>query len=290
MIREALAPAKVNLYLHVGLVQNDGYHPVESLMVFADVGDRLRLDSGGNGFSVRGPFSATLAHEADNLVTRARDRFADIFGQAPVGLELEKRLPIAAGLGGGSSDAAAALRLLADERGVSHDDPRLAEIARGLGADVPACLKAEPVVGRGRGDDLSPAPPFASLPALLVNPGAPCPTGAVYRAFDASEVNHSLEAPLPRNLGGPAEVARWLTQTRNDLEPAAIGLTPVVREVLEALAAEPETLLARMSGSGSTVFAIFATPARAGSVAERLKHRHPTWWITACALGAPLRS
>ncbi len=167
-------------------------------MVFADVGDRLRLDPRGNGFSVLGPFSATLAQETDNLVTRARDRFADIFGQAPVGFELEKRLPIAAGLGGGSSDAAAALRLLADERGVSHDDPRLAEIARGLGADVPACLKAEPVVGRGRGDDLSPAPPFASLPALLVNPGAPCPTGAVYRAFDASEVNHSLEAPLPR--------------------------------------------------------------------------------------------
>lgn len=285
MNREERAPAKVNLYLHVGPIQADGYHPVESLMVFADAGDAVVLDPDAPGFAVEGPFAGPLTSEADNLVTRARDLFLEAFGGREVGLRLAKRLPIAAGLGGGSSDAAAALRLLAAEWGVSREDPQLLAIAARLGADVPACLRASAVIGRGRGDRLSPAPALPGLAAVLANPGLPSPTGAVYRAFDASPPPGPLAAEPPGALKDVKDVVSWLKTTRNDLERPAIAITPRIGEALAELAQEPEALLARMSGSGATVFALCDTPERAEDLAARLRRRHPDWWVERCRLG-----
>jgi 4-diphosphocytidyl-2-C-methyl-D-erythritol kinase len=284
---QRFAPAKVNLFLHVGAPAPDGYHPVCSLMAFADVGDTVRLVPDGEGLAVEGPFAAGLAGEGNNLVLRARDALLARAGRtADFGIVLEKALPIAAGLGGGSSDAAAALRLIRDTLRLAVDDEGLRQIAGSLGADGPACLDATPVVGTGRGDVLAPAPPFPSLPAVLVNPGVASPTGPVYRAYDAAVAPEGANAPdWPEALGTPAQVAVLLTRCRNDLEAPAIALAPEIGECLEALYAHPEPLLARMSGSGATCFALCADTDAAATLAERLKAEHPHWWVRACVIG-----
>jgi len=287
------APAKVNLFLHVGPVAADGYHPVCSLMVFADAGDEVRLhDASQMGFRLDGPFAGLLAGETDNLVLRARDRLIAALAAAPAPFEivLEKALPIAAGLGGGSADAAAALVLIAErlvgEGCLTVADAGLAAIARTLGADVSACLESRPVIGRGRGDDLSPAPPLPPLDAVLVNPMAPSATGAVYRAFDQLAAGPGADAPrLPAVFNSVAEVIEFLGATRNDLEVPAVTLQPLIGEVLEALAAAPETAFVRMSGSGATCFALCRDRADAEGLAARLSGPHPHWWVRPCRLG-----
>ncbi len=292
--RERFAPAKVNLFLHVGPVSADGYHPVCSLMVFADVGDVVRLrDAPAMAFGLEGPFAAVLADDADNLVIRARDRLVAGVARppAPFELVLDKRLPIAAGLGGGSADAAAALALivarLASDPGQGIDPGRVAEIARGLGADVTACLESRSVVGRGRGDDVSPAPPMPVLHAVLVNPLVPSPTGAVYRGFDALPPGPGADEPdLSRGFRSASEVVAWLETTRNDLEAPALTVQPRIADVLAALRAAPETLFARMSGSGATCFALAADSAAAAALAADLAASHPGWWVAACRFGA----
>jgi 4-diphosphocytidyl-2-C-methyl-D-erythritol kinase len=291
---ERFAPAKVNLFLHVGPVGADGYHPVCSLMVFADVGDRVRLRDGpAMGFSLDGPFAGALAEDPDNLVLRARDRLVDALPgpPAPFELVLDKRLPIAAGLGGGSADAAAALVLIAERMAASGvpiaDKGLLLRIARTLGADVAACLEARPVIGRGRGDDLSPAPPMPTLNAVLVNPRAPSATGAVYRAFDEqTAMAEASEPPLPEAFAEIDDVVVWLEKTRNDLQAPAIALQPLIGEVLQALESASETLFARMSGSGATCFALTADQGGADALAQRLGLAHPEWWVRPCRLGA----
>jgi 4-diphosphocytidyl-2-C-methyl-D-erythritol kinase len=284
---QRFAPAKVNLFLHVGAPAPDGYHPVCSLMAFANVGDNVRLVSGGEGLAVEGPFAAGLAGEGNNLVLRARDALLARAGQkARFGLVLEKALPIAAGVGGGSSDAAAALRLIRDALGLSVDDEGLREIAGTLGADGPACLDATAVIGVGRGDVLTPAPSFPSLPAVLANPGVASPTGPVYRAYDAAVAPEGASSPdWPQTLDTPAQVAAFLARCRNDLEAPAISLAPEIGECLEVLSAQPEPLLARMSGSGATCFAICADVDAAEALAERLKAGRPNWWVRACVFG-----
>jgi 4-diphosphocytidyl-2-C-methyl-D-erythritol kinase len=284
---QRFAPAKVNLFLHVGAPAPDGYHPVCSLMAFADAGDTVRLVPGGEGLAVEGPFAAGLAGEGNNLVLRARDALLVRAGRTvDFGLVLDKALPIAAGLGGGSSDAAAALRLIRDALGLAMDDAGLREIAGTLGADGPACLDATPVVGTGRGDLLASAPSFPSLPAVLANPGVASPTGPVYRAYDAAVAREGANAPdWSEALETPAQVAVFLAGCRNDLEPPAIALAPEIGECLEALYAHPEPLLARMSGSGATCFALCADAAAAATLAERLKAEHPHWWVRACVIG-----
>ena len=294
MWRERFAPAKVNLFLHVGPVSDDGYHPVCSLMVFADVGDIVRLrDASAMGFALEGPFAGVLAGDADNLVTRARDRLVAGLSKAPAPFELvlDKRLPIAAGLGGGSADAAAALALIADriaaDDGRGVDPGRVADIARGLGADVTACLESRSVIGRGRGDEVSPAPRMPVLDAVLVNPLAPSPTGAVYRAFDALPAGPGADEPdLPDGLASPHDVVAWLESTRNDLEQPALTVQPRIAEVLATLRAAPEATFARMSGSGATCFALAADRAAAAGLAARLTGEHPDWWVAACRFGA----
>ena len=287
----ALAPAKVNLYLHVGAPGPDGYHPLCSLMAFADFGDRLSTyEADVLSLDIRGPFAAGLSADTDNLVARAA---VALIGEArrplpPIGIMLEKRLPVASGLGGGSSDAGATLRLLSNEFRFSVGDARLEALAASLGADGAACLWGRPVTAQGRGERLSPAPGLPELDIVLVNPGVPVSTAEVYRRFDAAGAFGGVEPPLaPEAFESAAELAGWLSVQRNDLEAAAIAIAPEVGAVLETLANEPETLLARVSGSGGTCFALCASDIEAESLAERLEAMAPSWWVKRCRLGGP---
>ena len=290
MDAQRLAPAKVNLTLHVGPLGADGYHPLRSLVTFADVGDVVRLRSApAMGFEIEGPFGAELKGGADNLVIRARDLALADHGPEPppFQLTLDKRLPIAAGLGGGSADAAATLRLIGEVTGwrVEGGEAGLMRIAGGLGADVPMCLAGRPAIAEGRGDVLRPAPAFPDLDAVLVNPLRPSPTGAVYRAYDAAGAPGGADAPdWPASLAAADAVAGFLAACRNDLEALAIALQPAIAEVLAALRSAPETLIARMSGSGATCFAICADAAAARRLGSNITAAHPGWWVQACRL------
>jgi 4-diphosphocytidyl-2-C-methyl-D-erythritol kinase len=285
-----LAPAKVNLFLHVGAPGADGYHPLCSLMVFADVGDRLTVELGEGRLTVSGPFAAGLGRETDNLVFRAVRAFVAELGRpmAELSMSLEKQLPVASGLGGGSSDAGATLRLIRDVFAPGFDDARLQAVAAGLGADGAACLWGRPVVAQGRGERLSPAPGLPPLDAVLVNPGGPVSTPEVYRRFDAAGAFGDVEAPpMPEAFESPQEVAAWLAMQRNDLETPAVEVAPEVGAVLATLRAEPETLLARVSGSGGTCFALCVDDIAAETLAERIEALAPGWWVRRCRLGGP---
>jgi 4-diphosphocytidyl-2-C-methyl-D-erythritol kinase len=288
MIRlERLAPAKVNLFLHVGPPGRDGYHPIASLVTFADVGDIVRLGSAAEtSFLIGGPFAEGLDNGPDNLVVRARDalRAEAPLTAGPLRLTLDKRLPIAAGVGGGSADAAATLRLLAEALDF-RDEDALIRIAASLGADGPMCLAGRPALAEGRGDRLSAPPAFPPLPAVLVNPRTPSPTGAVYRAFDDVGAPGRADAPaLPALFDTVAGMAAFLRACRNDLEAPAMRLQPAIAEALAALRARPETLLARMSGSGATCFALCAGAAERDRLARAMSHDHPGWWVQPCML------
>jgi 4-diphosphocytidyl-2-C-methyl-D-erythritol kinase len=285
----AFAPAKVNLYLHVGAVDGDGYHPLSSLMVFADVGDQVAIQpADAPEFEITGPFGHGLEADDDNLVMRAaRTILSHIGGPVPpFRLILDKRLPLAAGLGGGSVDAGATLRLLREVLALPIQDEILENLAASLGADGAACLWGRAVIAEGRGEKLSRAPRLPELNAVLVNPGAPSPTGAVYRAYDAAGKPGGAERPgLPERFEDVVELAGWLRSCRNDLEAPAVSLTPVIGEVLETLRDEPEVLLARMSGSGATCFALCAEDIEAEGLADRLQSMRPDWWVRRCRLG-----
>jgi 4-diphosphocytidyl-2-C-methyl-D-erythritol kinase len=199
---------------------------------------------------------------------------------------LDKRLPVASGLGGGSSDAGAALRLLAELDVRSRSE--LEAVAASLGADGAACLWGRPVIAEGRGERLSPAPGLPVLDAVLVNAGAPVATAEVYRRFDAMGVFGDVTPPLePDAFEDVVEVAAWLATQRNDLEAAAIAVEPLVGDVLATLADEPEALLARVSGSGGTCFALCRTDIEAEGLAERIEAMRPDWWVERCRLGGP---
>lgn len=283
---ERLAPAKVNLFLHVAGPSADGFHPLCSLMAFATFGDRVALVPNGEGLRLEGPFTEGLEVATDNLVLRARDRILAAVGRtADFGLTLHKRLPVASGLGGGSSDAAATLRLVRDHLALDLSDNDLRVLAGTLGSDTPACVAHEPVIATGRGDRLAPTPVFADLPVVLVNPGVASPTGPVYSAYDGAVSPHGADLPVwPPGLSTPAKVAGFLETCRNDLQAPAIALQPAIAGILAVLEAEPEARLARMSGSGATCFAIFDTPDAAARVAGRLSSGHPGWWVKSCII------
>lgn len=267
------APAKLNLALHVRHRRPDGYHELETLFAFVAYGDVVRVQPADTDrFTLTGPFAAVLAGEGDNLVTRAAARFRKAFGGGAHAIELEKHLPVASGIGGGSADAAAALRALATLHGVSHDDPALVAIADGLGSDVPACLLGRTAFGRGRGEQLEPLEGLADAPVLLVNPGVGVSTAAVFRSWDGVD-----RGPIGR--GDLLAVAR---AGRNDLEPPARAIAPAIDMVLEALSGQPGVLLARMSGSGATCFALFESDAARDVVAAGLAGRG--WWCAATRL------
>jgi 4-diphosphocytidyl-2-C-methyl-D-erythritol kinase len=287
----AFAPAKINLFLHVGPLAADGYHPLASLMTFADVGDRIAISPADQpSFEMDGPFAAGLAGDgAENLVMRAaRLLLQRARGpQPPFRLLLTKMLPVAAGLGGGSSDAGAALRLVRNALSLPVEDEALMEIAASLGADGAPCFLARPMIAEGRGERLSPAPAMPVLDAVLVNPRVPCPTGAVYREYDRMGVGDAEWPPLPDAFEDASEAAAFLALCRNDLEAPAAALVPEVAETLDLLRGEPETLLARLSGSGATAFALCAGDIEAEGLAERISALRPGWWVRRCRLGGP---
>jgi 4-diphosphocytidyl-2-C-methyl-D-erythritol kinase len=293
MTLERFAPAKVNLFLHVGPPAPDGYHPVSSLMVFVDEGDVVRLTPADiMDFALEGPFAETLGLDGENLVVRARDLVLRTLTTAlpAFRLTLDKRLPIAAGLGGGSADAAATLMLLCrrlEALGLpAPDEAAVTAIARSLGADVAACLESVPVIATGRGDILAPAPPLPFLDAVLVNPLAPSPTGAVYRAYDAAGAPGGADMPaLPDRFATAADLVAFLAATRNDLEAPAVALQPLIGEVLEVLARTPQARLTRMSGSGATCFALCSDAADAERLASDVARARPGWWVRRCRLG-----
>ncbi len=285
----AFAPAKVNLFLHVGGPDAEGYHPISSLMVFADVGDQVMIQpNDAPAFETTGPFGADIPAGDDNLVLRAARAFHVKLGGPvpPYRLILDKRLPIAAGLGGGSSDAGAALKLLRDALAPQFSDDDLEPLAAGLGADGAACLRAVALMAEGRGEALSPAPALPPLHAVLVNPGVPSPTGAVYRAYDAAVHPDGAARPfMPSRLETAEEAAGWLAvATRNDLEVPAAALQPLIGEALDVLRDQPESLLVRMSGSGATCFALCAGDIEAETLAERIEAVRPDWWVRRCRL------
>ncbi len=277
---ERAAPAKLNLSLKVVGRRADGYHLLDSLVAFASVGDRIRVAPAARlTVHALGRFAADVpAGDAagDNLVVRAARLLADAVGRAPdVAIELEKSLPVAAGLGGGSADAAATLRALADLWKIEEDGSRLSELAVQLGADVPVCLACRTSRMRGIGDEIAPAPSVAGLPVLLVNPGVPVATPEVFREL-AGRVSEPADQGDPPQ--GPAALAGWLAGHGNDLQAPAIRLAPVIGDVLAAIEAEAGCLLSRMSGSGATCFGLFETAERCTIAATRIRTARLDWW------------
>jgi 4-diphosphocytidyl-2-C-methyl-D-erythritol kinase len=282
------APAKVNLTLRVLARRADGYHEIESLVAFADVGDRLCFAPGGNlALTVRGPSAAAAGDGNDNLVHKAASALAARRPGIALGaFDLDKCLPVAAGLGGGSSDAAAALRLIALANAIASDDPDLYVAARATGADVPVCLDPRPRIMRGIGEILSAPLQLPPLPALLVNPGVALPTKAVFAAWQPATtpaVPHDVAALVKLTSAG--ELVRLLATQANDLEAPAIAIQPIIGQVLAALRGLAGCSLARMSGSGATCFGLFATAAAVGKAADVLRDKYPAWWVQPTTLG-----
>lgn len=263
------AYAKINLALHVRAREPDGYHRIETLFAFAGDGDLLEASEGeGLDLRVEGPFASALASAGDNLVLAAARALQARFGvRRGVSLRLDKKLPVAAGIGGGSADAAAALRLLDRWWGLDAGEAALLDIARGLGADVPACLRSRSARGTGRGDALEPIdlPELAGAPLLLVNPGVPLSTAEVFRAWDGID-----RGPL----------VDW-RESRNDLEGPARASVSEIGAVLEALAS---ARFARMSGSGATCFGLLDSPSDRDAAALRIAAARPDWWLLSTRL------
>jgi 4-diphosphocytidyl-2-C-methyl-D-erythritol kinase len=281
-----LAPAKVNLALHVTRRREDGYHDLESLVVFADLADELQaVPAKADTLTIGGPFGRGLGTGEGNLVSRAaaafRARWPDAV-ETGLAMHLIKNLPVAAGIGGGSADAAAALRLMASLSSQPIAVTELAALAASLGADVPACLISAPLVARGVGEVLSPLPEFPSCHIVLVNPLIPLPTADVFRRLRAHD-NYPLPE-LPSPLTRPAQLGIWLAETRNDLQPPAVKLVPVIGDIVEELAATQGCILARMSGSGATVFGLFGSSGQAHQAAQVMRASHADHWVAAAPL------
>ncbi len=296
------AAAKINLMLHLRGRRPDGYHDLESLVSFASIGDHLTLMPGDHApLQVTGPMAAALANTGgtgvDNLVNHARTALAQHLPDLPEGgFILEKNLPIASGIGGGSADAAAALRLLADHAGIAADHPALLDAAAAIGADIPVCLAGRSRVMRGTGTDLGPPLTLPKWPALLVNPGIATPTPEIFRRLGlapgdpfrpAAATDRALPSE-PHDWPAPDDRSGWLARLmggRNDLAAPAEAFVPEIAAIRAALAGCTGCLLARMSGSGATVFALFADPDTRDDAGALMRSRHPDYWIAATTIG-----
>ena len=281
---EELAPAKINLDLHVTGRRADGYHELDSLTAFAAFGDRVVLHEHDRlELELCGPFAGPLAAEPDNLVLRAARRLAAIAGcPATVRITLEKRLPVAAGLGGGSADAAAVLRGLNRLWRLGMVPADLAALAAGLGADVPVCLAGRTARMQGVGERVEPWDGLPPLAVLLVNPNLPLATAAVFGALEAIGERAERAWPPPRE---PETFLAWLRASANHLEAPAGRLLPQVQGVLTLLAAQEGCALARMSGSGATCFGLFTTAAGRDAAAAAIGRARPGWWLAASTIG-----
>ncbi|MDY0958787.1 4-(cytidine 5'-diphospho)-2-C-methyl-D-erythritol kinase [Sphingomonas sp. CFBP8993] len=264
------APAKINLALHVRRRRDDGYHELETLFAFCRDGDVVTVERApATTLALTGPFAAVLAGESreDNLVVRAVRAFQARFGvREDYAITLDKHLPVASGIGGGSADAAATLRALARLRGIAVDHPDLFVIAGELGADVPACLLGETSRGEGKGDALRRLAPLGDRPVLLINPGVGVSTAAVFARWDG----------VDRGALGQGDILAVATAGRNDLEPPARAVAPAIDAVLAQLEAAPGAVISRMSGSGATCFAIFGDVATRDAAAASARSRG--WW------------
>lgn len=287
------ARAKVNLTLRVLGRRADGYHDLASLVAFADCADRLTLQPAADlSLMTSGPRGGECGDATDNLVIKAARLFAELVPELQMGtFALDKQLPVAAGIGGGSADAAAALRLLARLNAIALDDPRLIEAARLTGADVPVCLASQSCVMTGVGEQLS-SVRLPRMPFVMVNPRVPIATVDVFTGLglrkgeiltDVTDVVRSRKWPTEQATA--AEWLKVLAQASNDLEAPAIKLQPIVGEVLSTLRAAAGMRLARMSGSGATCFAVFDSEAEARQASQPLRADHPLWWVHVGVLG-----
>ena len=289
--RAERAPAKINLTLRVVGRRPDGYHDIESLVVFAGVGDTLTFAPARSlALTVNGPTAAAAGAIGENLVLKAARALAERVDGLKLGrFVLTKRLPVAAGVGGGSSDAAAALRLIARASRIAVGDPRLMEAARVTGADVPVCLDPRPRIMRGTGEILSGPLAMPKLPAVLVNPRVAVPTKDVFAAL-RGQLKAQTEGASDTTLESHArlkmkELIDAVANGRNDLEAPAVTIAPVIAQVLADLGSLKGCRLARMSGSGATCYGLFGTAPAAAAAARALRAKHPDWWIRATKLG-----
>lgn len=277
------APAKINLYLHVTGKRADGYHLLDSLIAFADVGDTIEAsDADALTLGCDGPFGAALGSEPDNLVLKAARLLAeraDVAAQAH--LRLTKRLPIASGIGGGSADAAATLHALCDLWGLALPERTMNVLAAKLGADVPICLHGQAAYIGGIGEIIEPAPRLPEAGILLANPGQGLSTPSVFKSFTGPMTAAQRFEGAPKDA---RELADMLAARRNDLTDAAIALVPEIATMLNALEKLAGARLARMSGSGATCFALFDDKATAEQAANQLAAEHPGWWVRGAAL------
>jgi 4-diphosphocytidyl-2-C-methyl-D-erythritol kinase len=292
----SLAPAKVNLTLRISGRRADGYHELESLVAFAPFGDRLTFSPGEPfDLDVSGPMADGAGPVADNLVLRAARSLAGRIDGLRLGrFALHKELPSGAGLGGGSADAAAALRLIARANGISLDDPRVHDAARSTGADIPVCLDPRPRMMRGIGEILSAPAALPPLGIVIIHPGFALPTGPVFKALGLAP-GQSYAGSSPRQTKGADEgwqgasreaLLKWLAAECNDLEAPAIATAPAVAGVLRAIADLPGCRLARMSGSGSACFGLFDDGGAAETAAAQVAAAQPSWWVRTGILGS----
>jgi 4-diphosphocytidyl-2-C-methyl-D-erythritol kinase len=282
------APAKINLTLHVLGRRADGYHDLESLVVFAGTGDTLTLTPGESlSLVANGPTAMSAGPPDKNLVLKAARNLLERYpGLRVGGFHLLKRLPAAAGIGGGSSDAAAALRLLARLNDISLNDPAVEDAARATGADVPVCLAGCARVMRGVGERLGPTLPLPRLFAVLVNPGVPLETASVFQALGLEPGEQRQDDAHPAVESGLVtdDLIDRLARARNDLELPALVLAPAIRDALHRLETTPGCRLARMSGSGATVFGLFNDCASAAAAARLIRRARPEWWVKGTSL------
>lgn len=274
-----VARAKVNLTLHVGRANEDGYHPLQSLVVFADIADKLCAKVGEDfSLDVDGPFAPQLMSTDDNLVLKAARRMG---ASKRAKFHLVKNLPVASGIGGGSADAAATIRVMGELNGALSGD--LDAVLLEIGADVPVCYLSKTCVMEGIGERLTPLGGLGQLNAVLVNPGVAVSTQEIFEMFD--QVDDTTRCGLAESLTFGDDLLEMARAGRNDLQNIAIGITPVIRTVLDALEAQSGCQLARMSGSGATCFGVFVTPELARAAAAVLKEKHPDWWCVSTVLG-----
>ena len=285
MITE-IAPAKINLYLHVGGVREDGLHDLASLFVFAQKGDRIIVrDSDIISLVISGPFAKDLKEfpVQQNLVWQAATALCEFAGKNfGAAIELEKNLPVAAGIGGGSADAGAALRALIKLWRIEISDDDLSTIAFALGADVPACLARAPVHVCGAGENITPGLSLPGLWVCLVNPRVPTLTGPIFQRFDEENPYPISPRLFLSPVSSADEVAEMMAATRNDLEKPAISQTPIIADVIKMLSDQPNAIAARMSGSGATCFALFSEASDAGAAVKTAQSKG--WWAMASKL------
>jgi len=277
------APAKINLYLHVTGKRADGFHLLDSLITFAEIGDHLSASPSDKlSLAIEGPFSPGLSSGPDNLVIKAAHLLAEFAGiNAKATLTLTKNLPVASGIGGGSADAAATLHALAELWGISPAPSDLMLLAQQLGADVPVCVSGSPSFISGIGEEINPAPLLPSCWLVLINSNVAVSTPDVFQQFSG---NFSEPHPFETSPGSYADLIELLTDRKNDLTQPAITVAPIIEAVLSALEETPDLGLARLSGSGATCFGLFANQTTAQNAAQILAHAHPDWWVQAAAL------